>query len=185
MIQPTGLNGEQYRFLKIQSYNPCVNCPFVTDPDSCFSHVSSFALISYPPSLCCWQELIQKVLFHWKMPSFDIWRGSDLLTCRLFSWDHSAHPARQFCRRRCRMLRTHNIQISWPPGKFRAQQSTALSPWLCTELTSSVIFESHRTGSMKPSGDPRWYLAQHCPAWCGSTSVSRSALGALELQPTT
>lgn len=101
------------------------------------------------------------------MPSCDIWHGSDLLSCRFSSWDHSAHPARQFCRRWCCMLRTHNTQISWPPGKFRAQQSTALSRWLCTELSGSVTCESHQTGSMNTSGNPHWYLcsALPCTMW--------------------
>lgn len=84
--------------------------------------------------MCSWQGLIKKVLFHWKVPLFGTWHGCGLLTCEFSLWDHSARPARQFCS----VLRTHDMQISWPPGKSRAQQSTALSPWFHTELTSSV-----------------------------------------------
>lgn len=107
------------------------------------------------------------MLFHWKVPSFDTWRGSGLLTCKFTPWDRSAHPARQFCERWYSMLRTRIIQISWPPGKSSAQHSRALSLWFHAELTSSVACESHRPAPMNPSGDPHWCLctALPCTMW--------------------
>ena len=92
------------------------------------------------------------MLFHWKLPSFDTWHGSGLLTCEFLPWHHSAHPARQFCKRRWQHAQDHDIQISWSPGNARTQQSTALSPWFYSELTGSIACESHCTGATAPSG---------------------------------